>query len=204
MQRLIEKTKVLAEAEGTFDIVIDPKIGKMELQEIGIDEYLEFSGKEGFAYSQGAKGSSMQKFIFYIAGNLGITGEETEVEDRMTDKVVRLDVDFDPVGKQTYWVTFWYNSGVGSILRQGKMEMVIKAHSDKLPDRYAYYETRKKSWVLKIALGCKEEYPEGLPMDDFNDYVKRNNLLWVLEEVLAMGYDIWDFLSDINREMGVT
>lgn len=202
MQHILEKLKPL-EGDGTFDMIMDPEVGRMELQEIGIAEQMSYSDRERFFYAHNVKGPVMQKVILYIASNLGITGEETEIEDRMAETVTRLDVEFDEVTKGIFWVTYWYDGGVGSIHRQDRMEFMLTFHADKLPDRYDFYDTRKKHRIQKIARDCLEDFPKGLPMDDFNEYVKEKNLQWILEDVLMMGYDVWDFLSDINREMGI-
>ncbi len=187
--------------EGAYDIIIDPEIGTMELREIGIASWLEFNTKDHFAYKQNMDNESLCQLILDIADNLGIRGDETVVVDRMTDKVTRIDIDFDAAEEGFFWVTLFYDSGVGTIHRQGKMEMMITPQASKLVDRFEYYENRKKVWIQKIATYCQEDFEEGMEMDDFNRYIKKSNLLWLLEDIIGIGYDVWDFLEEINRKI---
>lgn len=187
--------------EGNYDVMIDPEIGTMELREIGIASWLEFNAKEHFAYDQNFTRESLIQLILDIAENLNIDGDETEVEDRMTNKITRKDIDFEVGEDGVFWITLFYDSGIGNIHRQGKMEMMVLPHLSTLLNRFDYYEIRKKIWITKIATDCRKDFEDGMEMDDFNRYVKKKNLLWLLEDIVGLGYDVWDFVEDINRKI---
>jgi hypothetical protein len=192
----------LALCKGVFDIIFDPEVGSMELQEIGIQDRLEYNKREKYAYAQGMDIPTLQQFIIDTAENLGIREEETEVEDRLTGKVVKTYVEDDPLkGGTGFWVTFWYDSGTGTLHRQGKMEMYIKPHSKEEPERFEFYDIKKNVWVEKIAGELKQKYKAGVELDQLNDYIKKKKFLWLLEEILVERYDLWDFMDDINQKI---
>jgi len=195
--------KLMDLTDGPFDIILDPEVGPMELQEIGIADKTKYKGREGFAYAQNMDLNALREIVMYIADNLHISGDETEVYDRMTEKTTRIDIQVTPLQNGMFWMTFWYDGGVGHIHRQEKMEMFIRPHEDELPYRLDYEETKKKAWIQYMANECaqKEEFKRGIAMDQFNVFVQEKNLLWLLEDVVGIGYDVWDFLEDINHRI---
>jgi hypothetical protein len=200
MNRLYE---MLVSCVGPFDIIFDPEIGPMELQEIGIEDRLEYNKRERFAYALEMNAAALRKLIADTAENLGIREGEKEIVDKLTDKVVKTCIEFDrePV-ECVFWVTIWHDVRVGTLHRQGKVEMFIKPHSDRSLGKFEYYDTKKKIWIRKIAEQFRAQSLEEIELDQLNDFIKKKNLLWLLEEVLVERYDIWDFLEDINRQIG--
>ena len=189
--------------EGPFDIIIDPSVGPMELQEIGISDRLKYNGRENFAYAQKIDLPALRGIIMDISDNLHITGSEPEVYDRMTEKVTRIDIQVTPLEQEMFWMTFWYDGGVGHVHRQEKMELFIRPHDEELPYRMEYDETKKKAWIYYLVNECKdrEEFKRGMAMDQFNAFINEKNLLWLLEDVVGIRYDVWDFLEDINHRL---
>jgi hypothetical protein len=199
MNELFEK---LALAQAPFDIILDPQIGPMELQEIGMTDRLEYSPRDRFAYAQELDTSSLRMLISEIAENLGLREEETEVVDKLSDKVYKTLVEYVQIrGGDGFWVTFWFTARMGHLYRQEKIEMFIKPYSGKLPDKYEFYDVKKDVWIEKIAEDCKEQYEYGIEVEQLNEYIKENNLLWFLEEMVDRGYDLWDLLEDVNRRI---
>jgi hypothetical protein len=191
----------IQQSEGTFDIIFDPKIGKMELQEMGIDNLLDYNLRDRFAFVQDMDGTKTQNFIKLTAENLGIQSDDTELVDKLTEKITKVNIEFETLDEGGFWITFWYNDGVGNIHRQGKAELLIKPHSKLPPQKYDFVDYKKKVWIQKIAADCKAEFQEEIEIDQFNDYIKKNDLLWLLEDMIEMGYDIWDLMEEVNEKI---
>lgn len=199
MKGLLEK---LTYHQGPFDIVLDPEVGTMELQEIGVADRFEYDRKHRFAFGQNLDINKVRKLIEDIAENLGLREGETEVIDKFSDKVTKTFVDVESLpSTDTLWVTFWFDARVGYTPGQGKIEMLIKRHEKQIPDRYDFYETKRSIWIKKFADMCKEEFDCEISMDEFNEFIKEKNLLGALEDTIGEGYDIWDLLIDINQKI---
>jgi len=194
---------MLAAMGDSFDIILDPEIGPMELQEIGIEDRLDYDRRDRFAFAREMDNKTLRQLISDITENLGIREDEPEITDKITEKVVKTIVEFDSIGKyEGLWVTFWYDSRVGSLHRQSRMEMYIKPHERLMPERFDYYDIKKGIWINKLAIDFRKIYNnEEIEMDQLNDYIKENNLLWMLEEIVGERYDVWDFLDDINTRI---
>jgi hypothetical protein len=196
MNVLFEK---LAVVKGPFDIIFDPGIGPMELQELGIASSLEYSPREQFAYGQGLDTSSLQLLIREVAENLGLREGETEVVDKLTDKVFKTQIEYVQINEgKGFWITIWYDAQMGHLHRQEKIEMFVKLHTEKSIEKYEFYEVKKNIWIQKIADDCKVNYQYGIEVEQLNEYIKNNDLLWFLEEILDFGYDLWDLLEEVN------
>ncbi|MGE5340863.1 MAG: hypothetical protein ACM3SY_05205 [Candidatus Omnitrophota bacterium] len=192
----------LASRQGTFDMMLDPEIGPMELQELGIEDFLEYNKKYRFAFADQIDLPSLQKLLDTMTENLGISDDENEVMDWLTEKRYKSYIEHTPVQSSNgFWVTFWYDARTGTLHRQGKAELFIRPHSNQQFERYDFYDTKKETWIKKIAAQCNPLFDSEMEPDELNDYIKDQNLLWLLEEILEEGYDIWDFLEDVNQEM---
>jgi len=199
MSSLFEK---LAEMETNFDVIIDPEIGKLELLELGIAELTEFDNKERYAYASDQEVPQVRQIILVLAENLGITGDNDEAVDE-TGKPLRIEIDPDALDWGGYWLTFWYDGGISSIHHQSKLDILIIRHAEKMPDRYDFFDYRKKIWIKKVAEDAEEDddFSGGMDLDSFNRFIKKKNLLWLLEDITGMGYDVYDFLQDINKKI---
>lgn len=188
--------------EGTFDIMIDPEVGWMELQEIGIADLLEYNDRERYAYAKEMEPKVLKGMIIDIAQAVGIRDDETEVYDHVTGKTTKTYVDVESLeNENSFLVTFWYDMGVGKIHNQGKLAMFFRPHSKEIMDRYDFMETKKRMWINKISEECKEEYPQGMDLDALNFFIKENDLLFIMEDIVFLGYDIMDFLNDVNKKI---
>ena len=188
--------------ESTFDLMVDPEFGWMELQEIGVADRLEFNERERFAYAKEMEPKVLKGMIIDIAQAVGIRDDEAEVYDHVTGKTTKTYVDVEPLENEaSFLVTFWYDMGVGKIHNQGKLAMVIRPTSKEIMDKYDFMETMKKMWLFKVSEECKEDYPQGMDLEDFNYYIKQNNMLVIMEDIVFLGYDIMDFLADVNKRI---
>ncbi len=189
----------LRASEGPFDIIIDPEIGMMELQEIGVADQVKYNGEDRCAYAEKLEFSDVQKILLTLASKFGFAGDPIVETDSNTGKTTRIDVEFHLAGAGGYWAIFWYDGGVGKIHHQEKLEMMIKARGKYPLDRLDYIESRKQVWVNKIADMAKDDYKQGLELNEFNRFIKNNDLLMILEDVTGLGYDVFNFLEDINH-----
>ncbi|MCP4146807.1 MAG: hypothetical protein GY757_03560 [bacterium] len=188
-----------------YDIIVEPEVGPMELQEIGIANVFDYNKKLQFAYAQDKEAYDIRAMVMEAAENLRIYEEETEMEDRISGKIVKTVVECEKIllddAVRGFWLTFWYNAGLASNCLQGKVEMFIKPHSDEKLEKYHYDEAKKKFWITKLAIGCKKEYEAEIDMHEFNRYIKKHNMLWVLEDMITVVYDVYDLILDINKKM---
>lgn len=199
MQELFQK---LSKCQEPLEIIIDPEIGSMELQEIGIADRIEYNQRIRFAYAQGLTIAVIRQLLTDVSENLGIREDEPEIIDKLSDKIYKSLVEFDYVKEDdSFWVTFWYDARIGHLHRQGKMEIYIRPNTKYPPEKFDFYDAKKRIWIEKIALDIKKDNPYSIEFDQLNEYIKKKNLLWLLEEIAAEGYDIWDFLEDINRKI---
>jgi hypothetical protein len=189
---------------GPFDIIFDPEVGPMELQEVGLADRLEYNNKSQFAYAQDLDSPSLWQLISDTAEKLDLREGETEVIDKISEKVYKTFIeglDLKLEAGPGNWVTFWYDSRVGNLHRQGKLELFIKPHNKELPEKYEFYEAKKTAWVHKVGDECREKYKVGIELEQLSDFIKKRDLLWLLEEVLNEVYDLWDFLEDVNKRI---
>lgn len=194
--------ETLTSFDGTFDVFIDPSVGLMELKEIGVADRLEYNLGDRFAYALEMKPGDLKELLADIKAALGIRDNESEVYDHISETTTKTIVEPAPLDEEnSFWVTFWYDSGVGKIHHQAKLELFFKPHSQEIPDRLDFLETKKKLWVNKIAEDCQKEFDDELDFHDFNRYIKKNGMLWLLEEVMGLGYDVYDMLDDINKKL---
>lgn len=199
MNELFEK---LASMANSFDIILDPEVGPMELQEIGLSTRLDYNQRDRFAYARDLDAPSLRHIITDTADNLGIRPDETEIVDKFTDKAYKSFVEFNELeGGKGLWLTFWYDAQVGHLHRQAKIELYIKPHSDDDPEKFEFLEIRKKFWIQTIAEELKVQFEDGIELEQLNDYIKERSLLWLLEEMLDLGYDIYDLQEEINRKI---
>jgi len=199
MKELLEKLDSLS---STYDIILDPEVGPMELQELGLNNQLEYNQRDRFAYAQDLSPQSLKQIISDTADNLGIRADEPEIEDKITEKIYKSFIEFkeidDGVG---LWLTFWYDAQVGHLHRQAKIELYVKPHEEAALERFEYIEVRKKIWIQIIAEEMKVKYEDGIELEQLNDYIKERGLLWLLEDMMDIGYDLWDLVEEINDKI---
>lgn len=199
MKELLEKLDSLS---STYDIILDPEVGPMELQELGLNNQLEYNQRDRFAYAQDLSPQALKQIISDTADNLGIRADEPEIEDKITEKIYKSFIEFkeidDGVG---LWLTFWYDAQVGHLHRQAKIELYVKPHEEAALERFEYIEVRKKIWIQIIAEEMKVKYEDGIELEQLNDYIKERGLLWLLEDMMDIGYDLWDLVEEINDKI---
>jgi len=195
MQELLSRLSML---KGPIDVIVDPETGPMELQEIGVWEMVEFDGRDRFAYAHGWNIPTLRQFIVDVAENLGIREGETEIIDKFSDKIFKSFVELNPFEENYFWLVFWYDARTGHLHRQAKLELLITPHSKFIPQKFDFYDYKKKVWITKIAKDLKPQNEFGIITEQLNEYIKENNMMWLLEEVLNTKYDLWDLVEDIN------